>query len=77
MASNIGWAKEIIDDGIDGYLVDPKNHIDYAQKINNLLNDFETLNTFSKNAVKKINHNFDIHTVAKKTISYYNNLLRK
>ena len=77
VASNIGWAKEIIDDGIDGYLVDPKNHIDYAQKINNLLNDFETLNTFSKNAVKKINTNFDINIIAKKTFSYYNNLLRK
>ena len=37
VASNIGWATEVIDDTVNGFLVNPKDHEDYAQKIIELL----------------------------------------
>jgi glycosyltransferase involved in cell wall biosynthesis len=37
VASNIGWATDVIDDEINGFLVDPKEHALYANKINELL----------------------------------------
>src|SRR5680860_459149 len=41
VASNIGWAKEMIDEGVDGFLVNPKEHETYATKIVELLEDLE------------------------------------
>jgi glycosyltransferase involved in cell wall biosynthesis len=35
--SNIGWASEVIDDGVNGYLVHPTQHKAYANRILTLL----------------------------------------
>ena len=39
VASNIGWATEVIDDEINGFLVAPKSHKEYADAILKLLAD--------------------------------------
>ena len=54
VASNIGWATEVIEDGIDGYLVHPTHHRDYANKINVLLKNPELQKQFGMEARKKV-----------------------
>ena len=46
IASNVGWASEIIQDGVEGFLVHPTNHVEYANKISVLLNNTELQRKF-------------------------------
>jgi glycosyltransferase involved in cell wall biosynthesis len=71
VASNVGWASEIIDDGIDGFLVDPKNHEKYGSQICTLLDSQELQNEFGKNARRKIEEKFSIDVVLEQNIEFY------
>lgn len=53
VASNIGWANELIEDSLNGFLVHPQRHEEYALKIQELLQK-ETLRAkFGEEARKK------------------------
>lgn len=69
--SDIGWSKELIIDGESGYLVHPKNHQLYAQKINSLLADEALCLQIGANARKRVEEFFDIDKLAVKTIECY------
>ncbi|QXP61694.1 glycosyltransferase family 4 protein [Olleya sp. HaHaR_3_96] len=71
VASNVGWAKEIIDDGEDGFLIHPKAHQNYANKIIELLENEALRNQFSIAARKKITSKFSSEIVAKQSIQFY------
>jgi glycosyltransferase involved in cell wall biosynthesis len=75
--SNIGWAPELIEDGISGFLVDPKNHNLYAERIIKLLTDDNLCNTMGLAARKKTELDFDIKQLAQKNISFYQSLISK
>lgn len=71
VASNIGWATEVLDDGVNGFLVHPKAHQQYAQKITALLEN-ETLRTqFGLEARKKTEQKFSIEVVAQQSADFY------
>ena len=53
VASNIGWANEIIEDGLEGFLVHPEDHIQYAKRILELLENSKLQIQFGINAKKK------------------------
>lgn len=53
VASNIGWANEMVDDADNGFLVHPTSHDIFAEKINTLLNDEELCLKMGKSARKK------------------------
>ena len=72
VASNIGWATEIILDGNDGFLVDPKDHQTFAAKINYLLANPENSLAISEAARKKIENYFDIDKVATAQLTLFN-----
>ena len=74
VASDIGWAKEIVDDGINGFLVNPKNHEDYAKKIVQLISDPTLRIEMGKKARVKIEKDFDILKIAQKHIDLYNSI---
>ncbi|KAB1067037.1 glycosyltransferase family 4 protein [Tamlana haliotis] len=76
IASNIGWAKEMIDDGVDGYLVHPKNHDIYAQRILELLDNPIKQRTFGMAARQKVKNKFSHDIVAKRSVEFYNKLLK-
>lgn len=71
VASNIGWASEVIDDGKNGFLVHPKNHKKFADKIVALLKDRELAIDFGKQARIKVTTHFSITVVAQKSVAYY------
>jgi len=71
IASNIGGNSEIIKDGENGFLFTPGNFIELSQKIEKILNDKELREKFSENAIKTIDENFTIDTMAQKTFEIY------
>lgn len=77
VASNIGWASEIVDDGVDGFLVNPKEHQLYAAKILQLLDDSNLRSSFEKNARTKICERFDLEIVVAKNIAFYRSVIEK
>lgn len=71
IASNIGGNSEIIKNGENGFLFTPGNFIELSQKIEKILNDKELREKFLENAIKTIDENFTIDTMAQKTFEIY------
>jgi glycosyltransferase involved in cell wall biosynthesis len=77
VASDIGWANEVIDNAIDGFLVHPKNHNEFANKILELLRDNELRTSFGKNAKQKVESSFNIQKVANDSVKFYTKIVEK
>jgi glycosyltransferase involved in cell wall biosynthesis len=71
VASNIGWATEVIDDTVNGFLVNPKDHEDYAKKIVELLENVTLRHQFGIEARKKVIQKFSIEIIAKQSADFY------
>jgi glycosyltransferase involved in cell wall biosynthesis len=76
VASNIGWASAVIDDGINGFLVHPKEHALYANKINELLQNASLRQEFGSAAREKAIAKFSIAVVAKQSMDFYKTLIQ-
>lgn len=75
VASNIGWAKEVIDDGINGFLVDPKSHVQFAERICRILDNKELQNVLGNKASEKAISSFDSLVIAEKSSAFYKKML--
>jgi len=75
VASNVGWANEVIDDQENGFLIHPKNHNEYAQKILELLQNKDLRVHFGIEARKKVEEKFSMSIVAKKNTVFYEKVL--
>lgn len=75
VASNIGWATEVIDDGISGFLVHPTHHLEYSNKIIQLLENIQLQKEFGVEARKKVTEKFSISFVAQESLSFYKSLI--
>ena len=71
VASDVGWAAEIIEDSVDGFLVHPKNHNLFANRILELLDNQILRNQFGIEARKKVVQKFSIEVVAKQSADFY------
>ena len=71
VASDIGWAAEIIEDSVEGFLVHPKNHNLFADRILELLNNQKLRDQFGIEARKKVVQKFSIEVVAKQSADFY------
>jgi len=76
VASNIGWAQEIIEEGKSGFLVDPKDHQVYADKICTLIEDAELTKQIGGNARKRIVTVFDVQKVIHQNIAFYQSIIK-
>jgi glycosyltransferase involved in cell wall biosynthesis len=74
--SNIGWAKELIIDGESGFLVHPKNHVEYAAHINSILGDNLLAKQIGKNAHRRVESLFNIEIIADENITFYSSLIK-
>ena len=77
VTSNFGWNKDIIDDRVNGYLINPKNHKEVAKKINKLLNNKPEVLKVGKRARIKIENSFDIENITKQNIKFYQSILKR
>lgn len=75
VASNIGWATDVIDDRNNGFLVNPKSHEEYASKINILLSNTQIREEFGFLAREKVIKKFSISVVAKQSLTFYKQYL--
>ena len=75
VASNIGWSKEVIDDGVDGFLANPGQHSEYADKIIQLLQDKGLQKELGIEARKKIEQKFSMSVVAQQSLLFYKSLI--
>jgi len=77
VASDIGWATEMINDGTDGYLRNPKEHFAYAGAICELLLNSEFSNQMGLNAIEKVKLKFQSEVIAKKNIEHYRKVINE
>lgn len=67
-----GGMSEIIDNGKDGFLVEPKNVFLLKKMIVNIMNlSVKSQDSLRKNAMQKINYNFDSNKIAHNQINFY------
>ncbi|ESU25946.1 Glycosyl transferase, group 1 family protein [Flavobacterium limnosediminis JC2902] len=71
VASDIGWGPEVISDGKEGLLVDPKSHQDYANAILKLLINQECNKRIGENACAKVAKTFANTKIASQSIAFY------
>ena len=71
VASDIGWAAEIIEDSVEGFLVHPKNHNLFADRILELLDNQKLRDQFGIEARKKVVQKFSVEVVAKQSADFY------
>jgi glycosyltransferase involved in cell wall biosynthesis len=76
VASNIGWATEVIDDNINGFLVHPKEHNLYAERIMQLIEKKELRSSFGMEARKKAVQRFSIEVVAAESVDFYKKIVK-
>lgn len=77
VASNIGWAPEIIDHGINGFLVHPTDHQVYADYVLELLANPEKAAAMAQAAREKIDAQFRVEKVAAQLVATYQEIITK
>lgn len=78
LGSSSGGMSEIIQDSINGYLIEPHNVNLLAEKLQFLINlDSKTKKQISDNAKKRIENDFSLGTIVDITIDYYNRVINK
>jgi len=76
VASKIGGIKEFIEDGKDGFLCEPKNPDEFAEKIIKFLKNDELVKICGENAFKKANEIWNNKKNVEDTIKFYNEVLK-
>ena len=75
VASNIGWANEVIEDSLNGFLVHLYRHEEYASKIQELLQNERLRAQFGDEARKKVEREFSISVIAQKNVEFYERVI--
>jgi glycosyltransferase involved in cell wall biosynthesis len=75
--TNYPWATEIVEDGETGFLVNPKSHAEFAEKINVLLKNTNLASKMAKKAREVALERFDITKIAHQNIQVYQSLIEK
>lgn len=75
VTSNIGWAKEVMEDGFTGYTVYPKNHADFAEGICALLKDKDLRKQLGIQARQRVVDRFSTAVVTAQNRRFYQAVL--
>ncbi|TXE05849.1 glycosyltransferase family 4 protein [Gelidibacter salicanalis] len=75
ISSNIGWANELMIDGVTGYSVDPKEHELYAEKISELLKNSNLCESFGKAGRQHVINNFSTTIIVQQNIEFYKSMI--
>ncbi len=75
VATDVGGTREIIDDGENGFIVEPGNPGQMALKIGELLRDRKLRERFSRNGKDKIRKAFDEDKIVREHMVFYRELM--
>lgn len=73
--TNIGWAKDLIDPGENGFLIHPESTDEYCETILTLFNDNSLCTRIASNSRYKVIQDFDISKRAFDNSNYYKTFL--
>ena len=76
VASRVGGIPEVVAEGETGFLVDPGNAPELAERVNELLGDPELAARFGKAGRKRAVEHFSWRTIAERTADLYRSLAR-
>jgi glycosyltransferase involved in cell wall biosynthesis len=76
VVSNVGGLPEIVRDGIDGFLVNPKDVSGFAEKVDYLINNPDTAAEMGSNGRKRVVDVFSIKTMVDSYERLYRQLLQ-
>jgi glycogen(starch) synthase len=71
VASNVGGLPEVIHNGVNGLLVQPRNPKEIAEAVNRVLSDEELARKMAKNALQIIERELSWELIAEKTFDIY------
>ncbi len=77
VVTDVGSLPEVVDIGITGYIVPPKNSEKLAQAIIDILKDNEKLKKMGENAFKKTQEELSWENIASKTVEVYKKAIFK
>lgn len=77
ITSNSVGCKETVVDGVNGFLINPKDVTELTEKLNILIKDAELRKRMGKASRKYAEQFFDIEVVKERHLKIYNELLRK
>lgn len=75
VTSNIGWASELMLEGKTGFIVHPENHDEYANKIIELLDNYDLCKQLGKQARVQIVKSFAHDKIAQENVEYYKSVI--
>lgn len=75
IVSNIGGAKEIIEHGKSGIVLENVDEIEISKAISRLLSNKEEYRRYSKNATKRTREKFNLETIGEKLFNEYKKVL--
>ena len=75
VASNIGWANEIIEDGVSGILIHPSDHLGYVEAIQDLLSNPDKRRQMGLNARRRVEQLFSIQRTAELSLEWYQDVI--
>ena len=74
VASNIGWGKEMIESGLDGFLGHPKDHDRFAELIISLIKNPRKRLEVGKNARQGVMERFSHQIIAQQSLKFYESI---
>jgi glycosyltransferase involved in cell wall biosynthesis len=74
VASNIGWGKEMIESGFDGFLGHPKDHDRFAELIISLIKNPRQRREVGNNARQKVLERFSHQIIAEQSLKFYESI---
>ncbi|KQC34129.1 glycosyl transferase family 1 [Nonlabens sp. YIK11] len=73
--TNIGWAKDIINHGVDGLMHHPDDINGYIKSISRLFDDEMLVKKLGSGARKKVERRFDIKSIALRNMELYQKII--
>ncbi len=77
VVTDVGGNPSLVDDGVNGILVKPKQPSKMAEAVGSLLNDDTKRESFGKEAVEKVKRAYSVRTMAKRYSDIYMEILRR
>lgn len=76
VTSNIGWANEVMHDGVTGFTENPKDPKAFAAKVLQLMEDREAAIVMGKAARLRVVQNFSTEVITNKNIEFYKKVIQ-